>query len=127
MNTIKATNRVNNCLQNLAIFLKNGLETPNLSKWAYIYVCGSAKHKESVRISKASESLFPSVILNERKFHEIPPQELIYKPKFKKQQQGIQTNREGRTNIIGPVHHVHTNIYVATKFQKELVPTLKTI
>ena len=124
MNTIKATNRVNNCLQNLAIFLKNGLETP---KRAYIYVCGSAKHKESVEISKASESLFPSVILNERKFHEMPLQELIYKPKFKKQQQGIQTNREGRTNIIGPVHPVHTNIYVATKFQKELVPTLKTI
>ena len=35
---------------------------PDWAKWVFIQVCGDPKDEESVKISQAPKSLFPSVI-----------------------------------------------------------------
>ena len=45
--------------------LKNLICGKNLTdwaKWVFIWVCGDPKDEESVKISQAPESLFPSVM-----------------------------------------------------------------
>ena len=69
LTTIKATNRSIKNLQNLAVYLKNGLKNlicgkiwPDWAKWVFIWVCGDPKYEESFEISQAPKSLFLSVI-----------------------------------------------------------------